>query len=122
VGSWPWPKDGEKVFDGDGCGSAHIPCGVSAYVWGSQDTLVLQWHRVSRVLDLYHGDDAECLHFSEYVVAILGRAALGDCGLVSSAIAIHVVHFPKPLVVAAGSALHAPVNTDGQWAKLRDGH
>jgi hypothetical protein len=32
------------------------------------------------------------------------------------------VHFPKPLVVAAGSALHAPVNTDGQWAKLRDGH
>jgi hypothetical protein len=48
-------------------------------------------------------------------------AVLGDCSLEREAIAIDVAHFPEPLVVAAGSALHAPIGTDRQCTGFRDG-
>jgi hypothetical protein len=49
-------------------------------------------------------------------------AVLRDRSLERGAVAIDVAHVSKPLVVAFGSPLHAPVGTDGQCARFRDDH
>src|SRR5215217_6168291 len=40
--SWCWPKCRKKILDREGSRPTQAPCGVPAYVWGSQDALVLQ--------------------------------------------------------------------------------
>src|SRR5512133_689317 len=42
MGSWRRPEYGEEVLDREGRGPAYALCGVPAYVWGSQNALVLQ--------------------------------------------------------------------------------